>query len=51
MVPAMVGRITFTGDLGFEMWVTPEHQVALFEALWAAGQEFGIRPFGSRALL
>ncbi len=51
MVPAKVGRISFTGDLGFEMWVKPEFQVALFEALWAAGQEFGIKPFGSRALL
>ena len=51
MVPAMVGRISFTGDLGFEMWVKPEYQVALFDALFAAGQEFGIRPFGSRALL
>ncbi len=51
MVPAMVGRISFTGDLGFEMWVKPEFHVALFEALWAAGQELGIKPFGSRALL
>ena len=25
--------------------------MALFEALWRAGEEFGIRPFGSRALL
>jgi len=51
MVHAMVGRISFTGDLGYELWVKPEHQVALFDALWDAGQEFGIRPFGSRALL
>jgi len=51
MVRAMVGRISFTGDLGYELWVKPEHHVALFEALWQAGQEFGIRPFGSRALL
>ncbi len=51
MVPAMIGRVSFTGDLGFEIWVKPEHQVALFTALWNAGQEFGIRPFGSRALL
>ncbi|WID96634.1 FAD-dependent oxidoreductase [Bosea vestrisii] len=50
-VQAMVGRVSFTGDLGFEIWVQAEHQVALFEALWAAGEEFGIRPFGSRALL
>jgi dimethylglycine dehydrogenase len=51
LVEAMVGRISFTGDLGYEIWVPAEHQVALFEALWDAGQEFGIRPFGSRALL
>jgi len=51
MVRAMVGRISFTGDLGYELWVKPEHHVALFEALWQAGQGFGIRPFGSRALL
>lgn len=51
MVPAMVGRISFTGDLGYEIWVRPEYQVALFEALWEAGREFGIKPFGSRALM
>lgn len=51
LVEAMVGRISFTGDLGYEIWLQAEHQVALFEALWEAGQEFGIRPFGSRALL
>ena len=51
MVPAMVGRLSFTGDLGFEIWVRPEYQVALFDALWEAGREFGMRPFGSRALL
>ncbi len=50
-VTAMVGRISFTGDLGYEIWVPAEHQVALFETLWEAGQGFGMRPFGSRALL
>jgi len=51
LVKAMVGRISFTGDLGYEIWVNPEHQLALFESIWRTGQEFGIRPFGSRALL
>ena len=50
-VQAMVGRISFTGDLGYEIWVRPEQQVALFNALWEAGQAYGMRPFGSRALL
>lgn len=51
LVQAMVARVSFTGDLGYEIWVRPEQQIALFEALWAAGQAHGIRPFGSRALL
>ncbi len=51
MVPAMVGKISYTGDLGFELWMAPENQVAVFNALWAAGEEFGIKPFGSRALM
>ena len=50
MVPALVGRITFTGDLGYEMWVTPDYHVALYDTLMAAGDEFGIRHFGLRAL-
>ncbi|MEM7653729.1 MAG: FAD-dependent oxidoreductase, partial [Pseudomonadota bacterium] len=50
MVPAKVGRISFTGDLGYEIWVRPEHQRRLLDALLEAGAEFGIKPFGSRAL-
>jgi len=51
IVPAMVGRLSFTGDLGYEIWVQPEYQVPLFSALWEAGREFNLRPFGARALL
>ncbi len=50
MVPALIGRITFTGDLGYEIWVTPDYHVALYDTLLAAGDEFGIRHFGLRAL-
>ena len=49
-VPAIVGRISFTGDLGYEIWVEPDCQRALFEALWRAGQAYGIGHFGLRAL-
>ena len=49
-IPALVGRISFTGDLGYEIWVTPEYQTALFDLLMNEGGEFGIRPFGARAL-
>ena len=34
MIPAWVGRMTYTGDLGYEIWVAPEHQRALFDLLW-----------------
>ncbi len=50
MVPALVGRVSFTGELGYEMWVTTDYQRALFDALSATGREFGLRPFGGRAL-
>jgi dimethylglycine dehydrogenase len=50
IVPALVGRITFTGDLGYEIWVRPEHQRALYGALCTAGEDLGLAPFGARAL-
>ena len=50
MIPGMVGRVTFTGDLGYEIWCRPEHQVALYKSLMAARADDGIRMFGARAL-
>ena len=51
MIPALVARISYTGDLGYELWVAPEYQRALYDRLIAAGQPYGIRPFGFRALM
>ncbi len=51
MTPALVGRISYSGELGYELWVAPEHQRALYDRLMAAGAEFRIRPFGFRALM
>ena len=50
-IPAMVGRISYTGDLGYEIWVAPEYQRPLFDRLMEAGEEHGIRLFGVRALM
>lgn len=50
LVPALVARVSFTGDLGYEFWVRPEHQSVLFDALLEAGKSFGIGLFGARAL-
>ncbi|NUS67655.1 MAG: aminomethyl transferase family protein, partial [Ensifer adhaerens] len=50
MAPALVGRVSYTGDLGFEMWMKPEYQRYLFELLMEKGAASGIRLFGLRAL-
>ena len=50
MAPALVGRVTFTGDLGYEIWCKPEYHRHLFDELRRAGEPHGIRLFGSRAL-
>ena len=49
-VPAWVGRISFTGELGYEIWVPADCQRALYAALLEAGGKFGLRHFGARAL-
>ena len=50
MIPALVGRISFTGELGYEIWVSPDYQRALYDLLVAAGSEWELKPFGGRAL-
>ena len=50
MVAAWVGRISFTGDLGYEIWVTPDLLARLYDDLLAAGKDLGLRLFGGRAL-
>ncbi len=46
----MVSRTGFTGDLGYELWIEPEHALALWDALFDKGQLHGIRPMGTHAL-
>jgi len=50
LAPCIVGRVSFTGDLGYEIWMKPEYQRHVFDRLMAAGQAFDIRMFGLRAL-
>ncbi|WP_299862850.1 FAD-dependent oxidoreductase [uncultured Hoeflea sp.] len=49
--PCMVNRITYTGDLGYEIWMEPAYQRRVYDAIKSAGEEFGIVDFGMRALL
>ncbi len=47
---ATVTRTGYTGDLGFEVWVDNQHALKLWDALMAAGRDFGIEPAGLDAL-
>tara|TARA_B100000035_G_scaffold279146_1_gene258575 strand:- start:878 stop:3307 length:2430 start_codon:yes stop_codon:yes gene_type:complete len=48
---AKVLRVSFTGDLGYEIYVSEADQQALYQALLDAGEELSVRPVGSRALM
>ncbi len=51
MHPAHLARINYSGDLGYELWVAPEHQRSLFARIMAAGEPHGLGLFGMRALM
>jgi aminomethyltransferase len=46
----MVSRTGFTGDLGYEVWLSPDKAEAFWDALFAAGKFHGIRAMGTDAL-
>jgi len=50
-VACIVQRVSYTGDLGFEIYCDPMDQRALWNALWGAGQDHGMVPFGMRAMM
>jgi dimethylglycine dehydrogenase len=49
-VPCVALRVSFTGDLGWELHCAASDQVKLYAALLDAGREVGAGPVGSRAL-
>jgi aminomethyltransferase len=49
-LPVTVSRTGYTGDLGYELWVDAAQAVALWEALTAAGRDYGLTPAGILAL-
>ncbi len=48
---ALVQRVSYTGSLGYEIYVLNEDQIALYHALSVAGQDLGLTPFGMRAMM
>jgi len=51
MALALLGRINYSGELGYEIWVAPEYQRTLFDRIVEAGTPHGLRLFGMRALM
>ncbi|MDU8913014.1 FAD-dependent oxidoreductase [Aestuariicoccus sp. MJ-SS9] len=47
----IVQRVSYTGDLGYEIFCDPMAQRQLWHTLWQAGQPHGMRPFGMRAMM
>ena len=49
-VSCLVGRVSYTGDLGYELWMEADVQRYVLELLQKEGGKFGLRSFGLRAL-
>ena len=50
LAPSMAFRMNFVGELGWELHHPIEYQNHIFDAIMNAGAEFGIKPFGIRAM-
>lgn len=49
-IPVRVARVSFSGELAFEVNVDSRHATAVWERLIAAGQPFGITPYGTETM-
>jgi len=49
-VPVTALRVSYVGELGWELWAPVEYGERLWETLWEAGQDLDIRPMGAGAL-
>ncbi|MEM9332381.1 MAG: FAD-dependent oxidoreductase, partial [Pseudomonadota bacterium] len=50
-VPVILNRISFSGELGYEIYCKPQYLLRLAEAVEEAGKDLGLRWYGARALL
>jgi len=49
-VPMRLFRVSFTGELGFEINVPADFGAAIWEAVWAAGQRHGMTAYGTETM-
>jgi len=49
-LPMLLFRVSFTGELGYEINVPADHGLRVWEAVYAAGAAFGMTPYGTEAM-
>jgi sarcosine oxidase subunit alpha len=49
-VPCRLFRVSFTGELGFEINVPADYAPAVWDSVFAAGAPFGITPYGTESM-
>ncbi len=49
-IPTVALRVTYVGELGWELYCPTEYGVALWDLIWDAGQAHGLRAAGYRAI-
>ncbi len=50
-IPAIIARVSFSGELGYEIYCAPQFQLKLFEEIQEAGKDLGLKLYGNRALM
>ena len=50
-VPVILNRISFSGELGYEIYTSPQFQLKLFEEIENHGKDLNLKFYGSRALM
>ena len=49
-VPMRLFRVSFTGELGFEINVPADYGAAVWDAVWQAGQGYGMVAYGTESM-
>jgi dimethylglycine dehydrogenase len=50
-VPVILNRISFSGELGYEIYTSPQFQLKLFEEIENSGKDFNLKLYGTRAVM
>jgi sarcosine dehydrogenase len=48
--PVFALRVTYVGELGYELYIPTEYACHVYETLWDAGQDFSVKNAGYRAI-